>query len=167
MEKEEKATEQEQPIATATEGTVVPSTDDAEARVAALEAEKAALIEESANYKLAYLKEKKKKEEVDLEENDEERTRRIAREEVANSKISQIDSEKEALLKKIAKENSELKLALQNKTTTPPASIGSHSEGIAPQDTTITPEQMAAFKARGWTEKDIERYKKNLQKNSR
>ncbi len=64
------------------------------------------------------------------------------------------------------KENKEAKLALANKTGTP-SSIGSHTESKVVGDTLVTPEQIAAFKARGWDDKKIERYKKNLLKNSR
>ncbi len=48
-----------------------------------------------------------------------------------------------------------------------PSGTGSHTEGRQVVDTMVTPEQLAAFKARGWTDKDVERYKKNLLKNSR
>jgi hypothetical protein len=65
------------------------------------------------------------------------------------------------------KENTELKLTLKNKSNGIPTSVGSHTEGYQVQDTSVTPEQLAAFKSRGWSDKDIERYKKNLNKNSR
>ena len=60
----------------------------------------------------------------------------------------------------------ELKLANLNKTNMPPASQGGHSEGQPVRSTAVTSEQLAAFKARGWSDKDIERYKKNLQRYS-
>ncbi len=152
-----------QTAAPVTEPAVV-STEDYEAKVTALEAEKARLIEEGANWKLAALKAKGKlKESPDAQETDDEKTRRIMREEIANSRLGQIDAEREALLKKALKENKELKLAQFNRTTTTPSgAIGTHSEGQKVQDTLITPEQLAAFKARGWDDKQIERYKKNL-----
>ncbi len=134
---------------------------EAEAKIAALEAEKATILEREANYKVAYLKEKKKNEELDPNETDEERMRRIAREELAQTRITQIDSEKEDLLKKTLKENKELKLAQLNKTPVP-VSTGTHTEFQSVTDTLVTPEQLSAFKAKGWTDKDIERYKKNL-----
>lgn len=141
---------------------VIAPTDDAEARIAALEDEKATLIANEANYKIAYLKEKSKnKEPEDLDETEEERIRRIANEELSKKRISEIDKEKEELLKKTLKENKELKLAQLNKTDIP-ASTTTHTEGQKVTDTLVTPEQLAAFKAKGWTDKDIERYKKNL-----
>ncbi len=137
--------------------------DDLEAKNVALEAEKAKLTEESANYKMAYLKEKSKhKATDDGEETEDQRIRRITQETLADSRLAEIAQEQDAIIKKALKENKELKLAQLNKTNTPSAIIGSHSESVAVKDTVITPEQLNAFKARGWSDKDIERYKKNL-----
>lgn len=154
----------EQPVISTTETKEV---DDTTARLAELEAEKNKAIEEAANYRLAFLKEKQKRHndsDFSDEETEEEKVARLVKEEVAKQKIAQLDAEKEQLLKKILKENQELKLAQLNKTDTPPASIGGHSEGTPVKSTIITPEQLAAFKARGWTDKDIERYKQNLKR---
>jgi hypothetical protein len=89
---ETKAIEANAPaIAPKEETKVKVSTEiDYEARNATLEAEKAKLIEESANYKLAYLKEKnRKKEDIDSgEEDDDSRMRRIANETLANSRLA-------------------------------------------------------------------------------
>lgn len=171
MNKETKAIETNASAIAQKEATpVVVVTDiDYEARNIALEAEKAKLIEESANYKLAYLKEKnKKKEEIDLgEEDDDSRIRRIANETLANSRLADIAREQDEIIRKALKENKELKLAHMNKANGIPTIIGSHTEGAVVQDTSVTPEQLAAFKSRGWSDKDIERYKKNIQKNSR
>ena len=137
---------------------------ESEAKILALEAEKNQILEREANYKVAYLKEKKKNEQFDPEETDEERIRRITREELSRERIVAIDEEKESLLKKTLRENKELKLAIQNKVPSSSTNSGSHSENPTVVSTSVTPEQLAAFKARGWTEKDIERYKKNLLK---
>lgn len=144
-----------------------PTQDDAEARIAALEAEKAAILERESNYKQAYLKEFEKNRTIPADESDEDRIRRITREELAAKEVATIDTEKEELLKKLAKENKELKLAQMNKTGAPPASVGTHSEGTPVTDTLVTPDQMAEFKRRGWSDQDIERYKQNLLKNTR
>lgn len=144
-----------------------PEQDDAEARIAALEAEKAAILERESNYKQAYLKEFEKNRQIPADESDEDRIRRITREELAAKEVVAIDTEKEELLKKLAKENKELKLAQMNKTGAPPASVGTHSEGTPVTDTLVTPDQMAEFKKRGWSDQDIERYKQNLLKNTR
>lgn len=139
--------------------------DDNEARFAQLEAEKAKAIEEAANWKVAALKAKAKAKEegTDLDD-DEERMEAIAKRTLANSRLAEIAKEQEAIIQRTLKENKELKLAFQNKGGSPPAGMGSHSESTPVRDTLVTPEQMAAFKSRGWSDKDIERYKKNLQR---
>lgn len=148
--------------------TIAPQETDSEARIAALEAEKQAILEREANYRLAYLKEKKKNETPEeIDETEEERIRRITREELAQTRISAIDSEKEALFQKTLKENKELRLAAQNKIPDRASAAGAHTEVPTVTSTLVTAEQLAAFKARGWSDKDIERYKKNLQKNTR
>lgn len=166
MDKDQKAVNTTQPAAVETTVTTsttaaVDNNEDVEAKIAALEADKAKAIEEAANWKVAALKAKSK--EVLEDESEEERISRIVNEKLSATKIAAIDNEKEALLKKLAKENKELKLANANKTGTP-VSTGTHSEGQVVKDTLVTSEQMAAFKTRGWSDKDIERYKKNLQK---
>ncbi len=153
-------------IKPAIDGTpVAASVDDAEAKFAALEAEKAKLIEERENYKIAFLKEKQKgkHEDVVLDEGDDEKLRRIVREEAINSNIAQLAREQDVLLRQALKENKELKLA-RSKPNDPPAAMGSHSEITSVRDSLVTNDQLASFKARGWTDKDIEKYKKNLQR---
>lgn len=136
--------------------------EDLESKNAVLEAEKSKLIEEAANYRVAYLKERSKK--LDTEdESEDDKIRRITQETLANSRIAEIAREQDALIKKALKENKELKLAIINKTDLP-VSVGVHSETQPVKDTSITDQQMNAFKARGWSDKDIERYKKNLSK---
>ena len=150
---ENKATEANaQPIAPA---------EDSEARFARLEAEKAKLAEEKENYRKAYLKEVNKDDDSADEEG---RLRKIAREELANSRLVDIAREQDELIRQTLKENKELKLAHLNKSTEPPATIGSHSESTPVRDTLVTQEQMTYFKSKGWSDQDIERYKKNLQK---
>jgi hypothetical protein len=136
---------------------------ESELKILSLEKEKEEILVREANYKIAYLKEKKKNEVFDPNETDDERIRRITREELANTRLAQIDTEKEALLQKTIKENKELKLVIQNKIPDKPSG-GGHNEHIEVQSTSVTPEQLAAFKAKGWSDKDIERYKKNLQR---
>ena len=157
MEEVKKATEtNDQKIATG-EGV----NDDLEVRNAALEAEKAKLLEESVNYKAAYLKEKAKS-----DDDDDDRVRRIAREELSNSRLAEIAREQDAIIKKALRENKELKLAQMNKSDVS-LSVGSHSEGQPVKDTLIAPDQMAQFKAMGKSDKWIENYKKNLLRNTR
>jgi len=157
----------------------VPTEDDLEARLVALEAEKKALegdknaaIEREANYKLAYLKEREKNKSLQSgdsfeEEGFEEKVRRIAEEALTKSRISEINKEQEELTKRILRENKELKLANLNKmTASPGAAVGSHTESVAVNDNIVTPQQIAALKARGRDDKKIEAYKANLRKHS-
>lgn len=149
-----------------TDDTSKTSVDDLEAKVAALEAEKNKLIEEGSNWKVAALKYKKgSRDEDDDNVTDDERMRRIAAETLADSRLAEIAREQQAIITKALKENKELKLAQMNRNSTVvPTSVGSHTEGKVVPDTLVTAEQIKAFQARGWTDKDIERYKKNLQK---
>lgn len=142
-----------------------PTEEDLEAKVKALEEEKARLVEERANYQAAYLKEKSKAQ-YDPNEDDEDKFRRIAREELANTRLLEVDREREAILQKALRENKELKLAHLNKTNTPPATMGTHSESQPVRDAVLSPSTIAHFKQIGKTDKWIENYKKNLQKNS-
>lgn len=165
MEKETAIKTIAETVATQEEIKVVsPTEDDPEAKIKALEEEKVRLIESEANWKVAALKERSKKTEVFEDESEEDKYRRITREEIANSRLSQIEREKDETYKKAIKENKDLKLAHLNKTGTPYAAVGTHTESTPVRDTLVTPEQMAAFKAKGWSDKDIERYKKNLLK---
>lgn len=133
-----------------------------------LEAKFKQLEEEKNNYRAAYLKEQDKNKAA--KENlggtlDEDRISEIVDKRLADSRIVEIAREQDSIIQKALKENKELKLAQLNKTTaTPAAAVGAHSEARAVQDTSVTPEQMTAFKAKGWTDKDIERYKENLRK---
>lgn len=166
MAEEKSAVNTTQPAAAEETVVVTETTSDAEARIALLEAEKNKAIEEASNWKVAALKAKSKNKEDFEDESEDEKIERIVSEKLSATKIAQIDTEKETLLKQLAKENKELKLAQLNKTTTPPAGMGTHSETTAVADTSITSDQLKAFKAKGWTDGDIERYKKNLNKYS-
>ena len=171
MDENKKAIETNVPVI-ATEGVVTKNPtmteEDLEAKNLALEEEKSRLLEEKENYKKAYLKERRKKEEFvsddEVPMDEEDKLRKIAREEMSNSRLAEIAREQDLIIKKALRENKELKLANLNKTNNSPTSVGTHSESIPVTSTLITPEQMAYFKQRGWSEKDIERYKKNLQK---
>ena len=97
MEEKVTATETNAP-AIAPEEKVIAPTDDAEAKIAALEAEKAKLIEANANYKVAYLKEAKKNE--NLDESDEEKMARIASRVLADSRLAEIAREQDTIIQK-------------------------------------------------------------------
>jgi hypothetical protein len=131
--------------------------EDPETKIARLEAEKVKLAEEKENYRKAYLK----ADGGSSSDTDEERLRKIARDELASSRLVEIAREQDEIIRQTLKENKELKQAHLAKNN-PPAVMGSHSESTPVTDTLITPEQMAFFKQKGWSDKDIERYKKSL-----
>jgi len=142
--------------------------EDLEAKVAALEAEKAALLKDAeagANYRIAYLKEKNRN--ANADESDEDKMRRIALETLNDSRLAVVNAELEATTKRALKELKEAKLALANKTDIPVSTTTSTETTTAVKDTLITPEQMANFKKMGWSDDKIARYKKNLIKNTR
>lgn len=161
---ENKATE----TPTIAPATVVPTTttetEDMEARFKKLE-------EEKENYRQAYLKTDEKlknKSQVHLDEDEDEKINRKVQEAIANSRLVDIAREQDEIVQRTLKRNKELELALLNKTTTAPsAALGTHSESSTVRDTLVTPEQEAFFKAKGWGPEDVEKYKKNLQKNPR
>lgn len=155
MNEENKATETKvEPIAT-------PVVEDYETKVAQLEAEKTKFIEQRENYRKAEAKYKAKVDDTDESEDD--RIQRVVDERLAQSNLARITKEQDEIIAKALKENKELKLALANKPGVS-ASAGTHSEGQKVMDTLVTSDQLAAFKAKGWNDKDIENYKKNLLK---
>lgn len=139
--------------------TVVPPAEDYEAILAKKD-------EEIANWKAAALKFKEKAKQGVPNETEDERIQRIVDERLADSQLSKANADKDALIAKMTKDFKELKLAHLNKPGVPVAT-GSHTESKPVQDTLITAEQLATFKAKGWSDQDIERYKKNFLKNSR
>ncbi len=138
--------------------------EDLSVKFEALEAENKRLTGERDNYKRGLLKAKGKIVEDIVDEDPDEKMQRIAEATVANSRLAEIAREQDDIIRKALKENNELKLALKNKSGTPPASIGTHVGGPEVQDTSVTPEQLAYFKAQKWDDKKIENYKKNLRK---
>lgn len=62
------------------------------------------------------------------------------------------------------KESAEMKIALANKSGMGNMGSGSNQELPPTPETTLTVEQLASLKARGWDDKKIEQFKKNLNK---
>lgn len=170
MTKEEIAVEEEKARAAALEQAEKDAADKkAEEEASATEREleqlrsdKAKAIEEAANWKIAAMKAKKGSAQEDNDETEEERVARLVSEQLSAKKVQELENEEKRLLERTLKENKELKLAQLHGRKEPLAGQGGHSEGPSVRSTLVTPEQEAAFKSRGWSDKDIERYKKNL-----
>lgn len=137
---------------------VVVSPEDAEARFTQLETEK-------ENYRKAYLKEASKNKSGDENLDEDDKITQKVNEALANSRLAEIAREQDALIKNVLKENKELKLAHSNKNTTPPAAMGTSTESqTVVQDASLSPDQLNYFKSKGWDDKKIAQYKKNLAK---
>ncbi len=148
----------------ATETDVQPIAAEEKIEVETEEARYQALEIEKDNYRQAYLKEVEKNKNAKnegIEIDEDEKMYRVAQRALSESRLAEIAREQDTIIKKALKENKELKLAQLNKKE-PSAGMGTHSEGTAVKDTLVTPEQMAVFKAKGWDDKKIERYKQNL-----
>lgn len=131
--------------------------------------ETAKLASERDNYREGLLIEKAKKGSDDDQESDDDRFRRIAREELARTNQNAFNAEKEALLEKVVSQNKELSAALKNRTglsnTAGSAGAGSGqgSPEVAPKY--LANDQVAFLKSRGWDDKKIERFIENDKKN--
>lgn len=125
--------------------------------------------EEIANWKAAALKFKGKSKpgSSDPDEDEDDKISRKVEEALANSSLAKAQAEKDALIASMARQLKEAKLALLNKPGVP-ASTGSSNEVTSQvRDTLVTPEQLAFFKSKGWDDKTIENYKKNLLRGGR
>lgn len=141
---------------------------DYEAMLNEKDVELAKLREEKENYRKGLLKAKGKlPEDDDKSSNDEDdKFRRIVREEMLTSREAQIQSEKDALIIASAKKVKELTLALKNRQQiTNTSAPGSNQEkGEVKTDNFFSSEQINSLKAKGWSDKKIEEFKKNLAK---
>lgn len=90
---------------------------------------------------------------------------------VAEKVISQreldLKARENALIKQAFAKNKELSLALKNRSQQG-SSMGVHSEGtVTTNDRMLSPDQISSLKAKGWDDKKIELFKKNLNKNAK
>lgn len=153
------------------EATVVPAPAQSEVDLAKeLEDTRTALAkktEDAENYKRGMLKAKGKlpadSEDEETGENMEDKIRRIAREEAANTEIAQLRAKEAAQVAAIVKRNKELELALKNRgQVSSPSGAGSNQEKPEGKvDDYLSNDQIAFFKSKGWDDKKIEAYKKN------
>ena len=105
------------------------------------------ITQERDNYKRGLLKAKGKVQD-EYEEEPTDDVRSIVREEILKTQTAQIQMERENLIKKMAKENAEMKVALRNKSQLTNSSAGSGEQDSTPKDSFWSAEQLAVFKAR-------------------
>lgn len=68
--------------------------------------------------------------------------------------------------KTILKTHKELQLALDNRSQISSTAMGSNSEGMTVKTSSLSPDQRADLKKKGWDDAKIERFEKNLKKAS-
>lgn len=134
-----------------------------QSRYEALEAEKVRLEAEKNNYRKGMLKAKGKADDDYAEpEEDDERIRRIMREELLNSDAARVQTQQQELIKSLLNKNKEMATALRNKAQMTPSGGSSADDGKPSKDNFWSPEQLADLKARGL---DPEKVKANMLKN--
>lgn len=116
----------------------VVKTPDYEAELKAKDEYILKIQQERDNYRKMGLKYKATAESVETVPLDEERLRQIAREELMNSELVRAQAEKDEFIRKIAKENTEMKIAIQNK-----AQVSSMPGGSSQSSDTVTIEKLA------------------------
>ncbi len=157
-------------IATQPEVVTTPTVTevDFEAELAKKDAVIQQIRTEKENYRRAYLKEAKgQPEEDDNSSKDEDLDARIDRkvqERLLATKEAQALAEKDALVIASAKKIKELTLALKNRGQISSSSgIGSNQDKPeARNDNVLSNDQISALKARGFDDKKIEEFKRNL-----
>lgn len=141
---------------------------DYEAELAKKDAEIAKIAQEKENYRRGMLKAKGKlPDEDDNSSNDEDMDAKIDRkvqERLLASREAQVIAEKDALVIASAKKIKELSLALKNRNQIS-ASTGQGSNQDRQEvrtDSTLSDDQINSLHAKGWDDKKIELFKKNL-----
>ena len=153
------------------ETVVTPTTTevDYEAKLAEANAKIAKISEEKENYRKGMLKAKGKlPDEDDNSSNGEEdidsKVKRLVQEQLLQTQEAQAQAEKDMLIADMAKKNKELTLALKNRGQISTAT-GQGSNEDKPEvkvEKTLSTDQIASLKAKGWSDKKIEEFKKNL-----
>ncbi len=123
---------------------------DLQAKYEALEAEKTQIEAEKDNYRRGMLKAKGKVEDDDTQlEDEDERVRRIIREENARSNSTRIAEEQKQIVQTLLAKNKELAHALKNKPGTGSGSGAGESVDTEVKDNFFSVEQLAEIKAKG------------------
>lgn len=157
----DESTAGEQPVKTAPEVTIPEASQDTAAEMAAKDAEIARLAEERDNYRRAALKAKGKyreeSEDVEDPEDIDALVERKVTEKLYDARLAQAAKEKEDLIQRTMRENTELRNALKNTPGRPTSSGSSQDKGGAPASTTgyWTPEQEADLIKRGLDPKSV------------
>jgi len=165
--KVEAAAPQPETVATPTATEVV----DYEAVLAKKDAELAEVRTERENYRKGMLKAKGKlpeEEELDSStpEGMEALVDRKVQEKFLSTKEAQLQADKDAALRAMIKRNKELEVALKNRgQILSPTAGGSNTEKPEGKvDNYLSNDQINALKAKGWDDKKIESFKKNMTK---
>lgn len=157
-------------VETTTETATTPQEVDYEALLAEKDAAIAKVQQEKENYRKGMLKAKGKLPEEDHLDNDkpeeDERFRRIAREEMLSTKEAQLQADKDATISALAKRTKELETALRNRgQITSASALGSNQDKPEVKtDSYFSSEQIAHFKKQGKSDEWIETAKKNMLK---
>lgn len=144
---------------------------DYEALLAQKDSELQKVRDEKENYRKGMLKAKGKIPEENQSDADEPEDLdtiidRKVQEKLLSTKEAQIQAEKDAAYKAVLKRNKELEVALRNRgQITSSAGVGSNQEKPEGKvDNVLSNDQIANLKAKGWDDKKIEEFKKNLTK---
>jgi hypothetical protein len=144
---------------------------DYEAVLAKKDAELAEVRTERENYRKGMLKAKGKlPEEEDLDSSTPEKMEEIidrkVQEKFLSTREAQLQAEKSAALTALLKRNKELEVALKNRgQILSPTGTGSNTEKPEGKvDNYLSNDQVNALKAKGWDDKKIEAFKKNMTK---
>ncbi len=84
-------------------------------------------------------------------------------EKMLETQFEQKQKEKDEIIKKALERNKELETAIKNRTGISNSDSGTGSGTVfTPKDGVLTDEKLAMLKSKGWDDKKIEMYKKNL-----
>lgn len=160
-----------EPIVAQQEKAIAPQTNIAEVDYEKLLADKEAEIKqtriEKENYRKGMLKANGKlPDDVDdaPSKNWREEARQIAREEFLVTQEGKLQAEKDSLINEALRQNKELQTALKNRGQMGSGTAsGSNQDRFESKvDTVLSNDQLNALRAKGWDEKKIEAFKKNL-----
>ncbi len=125
-------------------------------------AENVKIASDRDNYRTGLLKAKGKIPNDDEGELEERIAARVE-EKFLSAKQAEIEAKKDEIVKNLARKNKELTLALKNNSKSSTGmTVG--TEGQAVHTSSLSPEQLANLKGRGWDDKKIKAFEQNLKK---